>query len=96
MNSYNVRPWKEAGKIVRQWAVRSKSLHELRGELVKHYESYAALGLTPPKCIYVDNVEEVEKLLMECYPSIRKENGGYGAGAYMRSTFQLKLSKHFH
>mmetsp|Transcript_3789 Transcript_3789/g.9061 ORF Transcript_3789/g.9061 Transcript_3789/m.9061 type:complete len:321 (-) Transcript_3789:146-1108(-) len=65
----------EAGKIVKQWAVRSKSSHKLRSALAEHY---AALGIPPPKCIYVDNAEEVEKLLLECYPSIRKEMGGRG------------------
>lgn len=44
----------------------------------KHYASYLELGLTPPKMIYADNVEEVEATLLECYPSIRPEQGGFG------------------
>lgn len=68
----------EQGKIVRQWAVRTKSLHEMKEALKAHYNSYVELGLEQPKVIYVDNVEEVEALLKECYPSVLKENGGYG------------------
>ena len=68
----------EKGQIPRQWAVRTKSLHELEHALKDHFASYAILGLPPPKVIYVDNVEEVETLLLRCYPSIQKQQGGFG------------------
>ena len=68
----------ERGQPVRQWLCRSKSLHDMTKQLIDHFESYAKLGLEPPKLMYVDNVEEVEQLLLECYTSLRPENGGFG------------------
>lgn len=68
----------EFNQPVRQWCGHSKSIKDYRDELKAHYVSYESLRHAPPKIIYVDDVEASEKTMLECYPSIRPENGGYG------------------
>ena len=42
---------------MRQWCGERKSLEDYKEGMKEHFASYKQLGLVPPKCIYVDDVE---------------------------------------
>lgn len=63
---------------VRQFANDRKSIADFESELKLHAASYDDLKLPPPRLVYVDDPEQSERTILNAYPSVRPENGGYG------------------
>ena len=59
-----------------QWP-GSKSWSALEPRLMEHAATVEKLKMPPPKVCYVDDVEQSEKILLNCYPSLTGVNG-YG------------------
>ena len=64
-------------QVIQQWG-GAKKLSDLIPLMKEHFASYKTLGLKEPLVIYVDDGEQSELILLECYPSIRPENDGFG------------------
>jgi len=64
-------------EICRQY-LGSKSWLDLEPAMNEHYESFGQHGLDKPRLGYVDDPEQSEAIILRCYPSMKKENGGFG------------------